>query len=98
MAEALFGWGRQTVALAGGETNRDYCLGAQSAFSGTNAGRAASAGSPSAASTRRGHAQQDQRSHELELHAADGPSGLEGAQEQEKGETNCPRPVPWPRS
>ena len=83
MAEAVFGWGRQTVALGLAERRTGImCLGAlKSALQWPQTlGRAAAAGSPSASSTRRcPGATRPNVSHEFDLHAADGQSGLEGA-------------------
>ncbi len=82
MAEAVFGWGRQTVALGLAERRTGLmCRGAQSAFSGRKRWeeRHPQVAEALASARRCTCATRPDVSHELDLHAADGPSGLTGA-------------------
>src|SRR6266446_6805857 len=83
MAEAVFGWGRQTVARGLGERRTGIiCLGAPAAFSGRkrweeqhpHVAQALRELAASPCATR------PDIPHLLGLHQADGPSGIEGAQ------------------
>jgi len=83
MAEVVFGWGRQTVALGLAERRTGIlCLGAQSAFSGRKRWEERHPQvAESASSARRcACATRPDVSHERNLHAADCPGGPEGAE------------------